>query len=359
MHTQRGKSIQMLTDIFARRYADVRIWAQFTANESRLINQGFRIILEQLFPYYVNESESAAGKADWTMLHDRLSMELGIKHLSNISYSYQTQWNGQPHTINGLFTMNAVCENWMLQTIANQALADEFVKERLSLVEIAFRLKAERIAEANAQLPQAMRDADLRSSRRTGPGILLAERASNALKANNRKMNQDFQSAVDELNTRFVQARAPLHYHNGFIQMSVDALSTSVIETPFWALVASAKWKNVDTDMKEAFDRRDGGARDPAFYAVRALESTIKIISDDKGWTRGKERGAHNYIDNLSSNGLVADWEVSALKQLFTSVRNPLGHGPGSAEMPALTDAQTDWAIDTSLSWIKRLVRSA
>ena len=32
--------------------------------------------------------------------------------------------------------------------------------------------------------------------------------------------------------------------------------------------------------MKEALDHRDTGQRDAAFYAARALESTIKIISD-------------------------------------------------------------------------------
>jgi hypothetical protein len=349
----------MLTDIFARRYADVRLWAQFTTNESRLINQGFRIVLEQLFPYYIDGKESAAGKANWTTLHDRLSMELGVKHLSNIAYSYQSQWNGQPHTVSGLWTMNTVCENWMLQQFSDQASPDEFVKERLSLVEIAFRLKGERVAEANANLPKAIGDADLRFGRRSGPGIVLPGKPSGSLKAMNAKINREFQAAINELNARFVQARAPLNYHNGFIQISKDSLSTRTVETPFWNLVADPKWKNVDTDMKEAFDRRDGGTRDPAFHAVRALESTIKIISDDKGWTHGKERGAHNYIDNLSSNGFVADWEATALKHLFRFVRNPLGHGPGSAEMPALSDAQTDWAIDTSLGWIKRLVRSA
>ena len=140
----------MLTDIFARRYEDVHIWAQFTTNESRLINQGFRLVLEQLFPYYINGKESAAGKEDWTSLHDRLSMELGVNQLSDVAYSYQTTWNGDPHTISGIWTMNTVCENWMLRQYSGQTPADQFVKERLSLVEIAFRLKGEHVAEANA-----------------------------------------------------------------------------------------------------------------------------------------------------------------------------------------------------------------
>jgi hypothetical protein len=63
----------------------------------------------------------------------------------------------------------------------------------------------------------------------------------------------------------------------------------------------------IDSDMKEAIDRRDTGSRDAAVYALKALESVLKIISDEKGWTRGNERGAANYIDNLvsSTNGRV------------------------------------------------------
>jgi len=82
----------------------------------------------------------------------------------------------------------------------------------------------------------------------------------------------------------------------------------------------SDPWKNVDLDIKEAIDRRDNGVRDAAFYAARALESTIKIISDQKGWTRGREGGAQNYIDNLCNlrgGNLIEEWEKEALKQEF------------------------------------------
>lgn len=349
----------MLTDIFARRYADVRIWSQFTATESRLLNQAFRIVLEQIFPYYIDGSESPAGKANWITLHDRLSMELGVKSLSDIAYAYQTTWNGKPHTVTGTWTMNTVCENWMLKPFDGKMTADEFVKDRLSLVEIAFRLKGERVAEANAKLPYSILEADLRASRRSGPNTFrIPGKMSDSLRAANATFNHEFQSAVEELNTRFRQARAPLNYHNGFIQISNDTLVTDTIETPFWSLIAAPKWKNVDIDMKEAFDRRDNGDRDPAFYAVRALESAIKIVSDEKAWTHGKERGAHNYIDNLSSNGFIINWEADALKHVFTFVRNPLGHGPGTANMPTLTVGQTEWTIDLCMSWIKRLSRA-
>jgi hypothetical protein len=163
--------------------------------------------------------------------------------------------------------------------------------------------------------------------------------------------------AVNELNARFRQADCQLHYHNGFIQISEDQTVEREIETPFWRLLAQPKWHNVDHDMKEAIDLRDTGGRDPAFYAARSLESTIKIISDEKQLTTGKEKGAHNYIDNLMGAKLIEVWEMEALKHFFTKVRTPFGHGPGAAPMPSLTDHQTNWAIENSMIWIKSLIR--
>jgi hypothetical protein len=122
--------------------------------------------------------------------------------------------------------------------------------------------------------------------------------------------------------------------------------------------VADPKWANVDTDMKEAIDRRDTGGRDPAWYAARALESTIKIISAEKGWTHGGEKGPHNFVDNLASKkaAFLAQWEAENLKSYFTNVRNPFGHGPGKQPIPTLSSEQTNWAIESAMAWIKALV---
>ena len=118
---------------------------------------------------------------------------------------------------------------------------------------------------------------------------------------NVKETTRSFRESCDELNERFRQAGAKLDYHNGFIQISPDELTKDQIERPFWNLVSAPEWENVDQDMKEAIDQRDAGGRDPAWYAARALESTIKIISDERGWTTSKEKGAKNYLDKLRS----------------------------------------------------------
>ena len=137
-------------------------------------------------------------------------------------------------------------------------------------------------------------------------------------------------------------------------------LTLGQVEKPFWDIVADPVWRNVDIDMQNAIDLRDNNGPNPVFHAAKALESTIKIISAQKGANNGKEKGAHNYIDNLRSERagrFIEQWEADALKSVFTDIRNPHGHGPGPAPMPQLNPQQTDWVIENCMSWIKSLVR--
>ncbi|MBK5956833.1 hypothetical protein CCR97_01170 [Rhodoplanes elegans] len=150
-----------------------------------------------------------------------------------------------------------------------------------------------------------------------------------------------------------------INYHNGFIQLVFDEITNQEVEKPFWRLVSDPKWQNVDYDMKDAIDRRDTQGRDPALYAGKALESTIKIISNERGLSTGRERGAKNYIDNLRSGGILEAWEAETLEVFFKHVRNPLSHGPGAEELTSLSIPQTNWAIESCMSWIKSLIQRA
>lgn len=353
----------MLTDIFAYRYADQPIWSTYTEIEQRLLNQAFGIVADAL-PYYTSEGKvNEKNKEKWKLLHDRLSRELGIDELSQKYYSY-TQKNalGQDWPVSGCFSWDHVCGQFVNAKYAGQCDADRFIKERISFVELALRLRGEEVALVNAQLGDAVIKAEFRDATpRTGHmGIRLPGSAVDGVKALNATMNTVFQGHVDELNERFRRAKAPLTYHNGFIQFAMDQQIESQIAKPFWDLVADPLWKNVDIDMKEALDRRDSNDKDPAIFAAKALESAIKIVSDTKRWTRSTENGAAHYVDNLVSKangGYLTTWEGDMLKDYFKKVRNSLGHGPGSEPMPELSLPQTDWAIETAMSWVRTLVR--
>jgi hypothetical protein len=341
----------MLTDIFARRYEQPRMWETIYEEQRRLLVQGCQL-LNDVCPYYVDGKES--GKDFWTRIHALLARELGLKELSPEYWGYydkQNLWQS------GRYTTVKMCETWMLEPFDGKISADRFIKERLSLVEIGFRQHENFVAGLNAKLADNITAAEKLDQTIKGVGLRIPGKSADGVRAANAGLNAKFQMAVNELNARFRQANCQLHYHNGFIQISEDQTVAQEIETPFWKLVAEPKWQNVDHDMKEAIDLRDTGGRDPALYAARSLESTIKIISGEKQLTTGKEKGAHNYIDNLMGAKLIEVWEMEALKHFFTKVRNPFGHGPGAAPMPSLTDHQTNWAIENSMIWIRSLIR--
>jgi len=225
---------------------------------------------------------------------------------------------------------------------------DAFVKLRLSLIELLYR-EAESIFGELAPKQQDVVSWWRHVQGRVSPP---RSRIEEGLAAT--------MQGIDELNARFQAAGLPFEYHAGIIQRVDDPLTTSQIEKSFWALIADQKFSNVELDMKEAIDRRDSHKHDAAFYALKALESVIRILSDDLGRTRGTERGAAEFIDNLVAakpSRFIDVWEAEALKTLFRDLRNPLGHGAGAGQPLILRTEQSTWAIELAMSWIKNLVR--
>ncbi|SDH57749.1 hypothetical protein SAMN05216466_11150 [Paraburkholderia phenazinium] len=351
----------MLTDIFAYRYLKYPIWSAYSEAERRLLNQTVSLAKE-IYPVFNRDGKKVeANEAKWELIHNRLAHEYGVTELAQRYYSFvQKGPMGQDWPTSGFFTYDHVCEQFVIsQPPSNLANVDRFIKERISFIELAVRLREEEVAAANVELPRALLTAKIRSAAGRG-GMRVPGNPEDSMKALNESLNASFRSQVDELNERFRRAGAFLTYHNGFIQVATDEVIEREVAAPFWQLVADPTWKNVSIDMAEALDRRDSNDKDPAIFASKALESAIKIVSDLKGWTRGNESGASAYIDNLvsKSNGsFLAIWEGELLRDYFRKVRNSLGHGPGSEPMPGLTQVQTDWAIETAMSWVKTLVR--
>lgn len=347
----------MLTDIFARRYANYSIWTQYTENERRLLMQCIGVTKDVL-PYYDNAgSVNAVQKAKWNSIHDRLARELGLRELWQRHFTYK--WQDRDCT--GTNEWVTMCEYFVTSRPLQQD-ADQYMKEALSLIELVMRERQNEIDEMNRTLERRVNDQVSKALQWASRIGGTASRDYEAeMRAMNAGLNAEFNNSANELNVRFQQAGAPLRYHNGFIQVAKDERIEMHIAKPLWDAIADPKWANVATDMSEALDRRDSGAGDAAWYACKALESAIKIISDEKGWTTGKEKGAHNYIDNLvkerSGARFIETFEMEILKLYFSSIRNPLGHGPGPQPMPKFTPEQTDWAIEFAMSWVRTLVR--
>jgi len=319
----------MLTDAFHKRYPHRFFFGDGFQNEiRRLLSQAGQIIAQDLFPLIPIKDKL------YQDAHDKLSREYGIGVL------------GEGKTYEEI-CLRLIFEAYDLWN-NRHGDHDYFCKMRIGLIELLFR-------GAEEYLRKEHKSNDL--------GILtsiLSKRTKPKSKCAAEKALESYMEAVNELNLRFREANMPFSYHNGYIQLVEDELTQKEVEEPFWNLVSDAKWENVDYEMKEAIDRRDAGKEDAITFALKALESAIKIISEDNSWTTGREKGASNYLENLVSekNGRFVDvWEAEAMKYLFTTLRNPRSHGSGSSRRPETHDQQRAWAIESCMSWIKSLIK--
>lgn len=325
------------------------------------MNQASRMIMDELWIGSQSDKPSEATQNSLKVVHDTLARELGLDWLSDRWWFSSNTWNGNTSRQSHEYTHAQICKNFLVAVPTSSDQIDRFLKDRISLIELAFQLRARQVNAANVNLPKELAEAEAKDKAASKfSNHPAAQGRVRYAQIKNEIMNKAFASSVAELNERMRLAQYPLDYHNGLIQFAQNKLTTDIVAKPFWALVAAPVWNSVDQQMKEAIDRRDRGDRTAPFHAVCALESTIKIISDTKGWTRGDEKGAASFIDNLVSqkNGrLIEVWESEALKTMFSDVRNPFAHGPGQSTLPSLSVQQTDWTIDTAMSWIKSLVR--
>jgi hypothetical protein len=349
----------MITDIFARRYADVPIRTQYFRDDRRFMTQAAVMIMDPLWVGQMSDMPSDTTEAALKGVHDVLALELGRQWLSERYWFSKRQFNGNEFTHTHTYTYANICRNFLVKVPPDMTLGDEWVKERLSLIELAFRTRWKWLSYANENLESEVMKA--KQSNAIGRGrMAIPGNREDGIRARNARLNAAFNDLMSDLNERLRLALYKLTYHNGFIQLSEDETINRQIADPFWQLLRQPAWLSVDEQFKEALDRRDNGDRTAAFHAVCALESAIKIISDLKGWTTGKENGAASYIDNLNSkaNGrFIEPWEGEMLKSMFGDVRNPFAHGSGRAPMPKLSPQQTDWAIDTAMSWVRNLIR--
>ena len=357
---------RLLTDAFFRRYEDVTLWTIFTERERRFLGQAAQLIADEVLPR--NDKRYKEATSDPAMLGietalAKLARELGVSYL--VYPTYEHSWtgpNGSTFTQHRSRRADSKAKLYLTEPIKESSSPDLYMKFRISFIELAMQERASQLAAKKAAVVASIG---------SGPEAIglydaLTSGTSWTVREKTEIQNSEaaFAGQVHELNERFRQAKIPLSFHNNLIQVSDDALVEREVERPFWSLVSDPRWAIVDQQMKESLDERDRGDRNAVSNAFNALESAIRTISNDKGWTTGSERGATNYIDNLvkERNGIrfLQVWERDILVKLFGDVRNLFGHGPaGGQPLPTLLPQQTAWAIDTCMVWIKSLIRRA
>ena len=193
-----------MTDIFAYRYSQYPIWKGFAECEQRLLIQAF-VIVNEFFPYYSLSKVDNSYKIKWKVLHDQLARELGLDVLSERMPGLWDNWY-------------IICEGFIkAKYIQTYHDPDQYIKERVSFIELAFRFRENEIAELNAKLPQALSNTKLRNKVKYSGGLIVPGNSDEAVTTWNATQNSTFIKQVSELNERFRRAKAPLTYHNGYI----------------------------------------------------------------------------------------------------------------------------------------------
>lgn len=101
-------------------------------------------------------------------------MELGVDELAPKYYSYQTTIMGKPYTHSGFWTLDKVCKCFVCGKFTGAVSPDRFMKERISFVELAFRLRERELAVLNLELPKNIEKAKLQDHMVPARGLRLS-----------------------------------------------------------------------------------------------------------------------------------------------------------------------------------------
>lgn len=149
--------------------------------------------------------------------------------------------------------------------------------------------------------------------------------------------------AIEVTNQRFTEHAVGYRYENGNIIRIDSEFTHSKVVKPALALLSGADFENADQEFRTAHEHlRHGRVEDANTGALKALESTMKVICDRQGWEFDQNATASRLIAICFANGLVSP----SLQAHFNSLQSTLesgvptirnrggGHGKGTSTEP-------------------------
>lgn len=339
----------MITDVFINRYPtlEIDIPAPFFVQLFNLYDDhhlGIKKALLEKFEGYDYSSYIDEHIRIIAFAHKKISNELGYANLDKPQYQ-----EGKRD-----YNDHRIIKHYIHDKDINPL-------EKLSFLEILFRDAEQHLRSELESVEDTLPDYQYQAlcfEMMHGPKVYNSHRIKAEDILPKQKMKKEALSNIQtEIAERLKLHKIPLAYHNGYFQQSFDPVIEEKISEPVWKLIAAPKFKNVEIDLLEALDRYNNLDRDPAFYAAKALESMIKIICADKGLTKGREKGAGDFLSYLNSKDhgpIITNDERNELTSMFR-VRNSEGHGPGGEKMPSLTSEQAHRYIHAAMIWIYTL----
>jgi hypothetical protein len=154
------------------------------------------------------------------------------------------------------------------------------------------------------------------------------------------RSNERASEAIEEFNGRAKEHGVGYQYTDGEIIRVDSELVHKEAVVPALTVLRGQKFSSAQDEFLKAHEHyRHGRMSEALVDALKAFESTMKIICDGRGWAYDKSKGASELVRACLDNGLIPPyWQnhFNGLKNVLTSAiptpRNKQGgHGAGSA----------------------------
>lgn len=145
--------------------------------------------------------------------------------------------------------------------------------------------------------------------------------------------------AIKELNYRFGMAGVGYQFENGYIVRTDSKVLHQQVVRPTLYLLSNSIYKHANEEFIKALNHHRRGEESAAMNeAVKALESTLKVICDTHAWTYGKGTMGP-LVDACMKNNLLPNYWEEYFKHiepllvfLGTPRNNESGHGAGTED---------------------------
>lgn len=148
-------------------------------------------------------------------------------------------------------------------------------------------------------------------------------------------------AAITELNIRFREHGVGYQFETGQINRVDSQLLHAEVVKPALALLADKKFRAANEEFLSAHAHyRHGRYCECLNEALKAFESTMKIICAKRSWSYDQKDTAKTLIDHMLKNGLIPAHLTSHFTGLRTTLESGLpttrnrlsGHGRGVAD---------------------------
>lgn len=249
--------------------------------------QVIHIWRDAIGPYHVY-GRHQLGKANenneaWEFIHETLVRELGVFSLGNVN------------------NIQECCERYLLEIPS--------VDSALYIIELAF-IYIDTVARNFDPLNQQIR-----------------------------RIKQTSESAIDELNERFLRAGVGYQFEQGKIfRVDSELIHSEVVRPALQYLYKPGFEGPRDEFMKAHSHYRAGETKDAITNANNAFESTLKVVCEKRKWSYPSGATAAVLLKTVRKHGLLPDYLDNSFDQLAATLHSGLpkvrneqgGHGQGS-----------------------------